>query len=443
MRRFKIFYTHDPQKFAQKLLYWSGRFQKVCILNSNDYRKRLPFSHSYHCHDLIAGIGGIEKSTITGKEMLNSLDDCISGSGEWWFGHLGYDLKNEIENLSSTHPDKIKFPSLHFFKPRYIFIIKENQIKIGWLDKYDDHKHINKIKKEIECLLLPGSVQVNPGQIKGVISKAYYKKSVEQIKDHIQRGDIYEVNFCQEFYSGNATIDPAGVWLKLLKESPTPFSCYYKLEDKYLLCASPERFMRKTGKTIISQPIKGTAARGKTEEQDRKRMMSLSMDPKERAENIMITDLVRNDLSKIAARSSVKVNELCGIYPFPGVFQMQSDITAELESSVPLSRIIRAMFPMGSMTGAPKVRAMQIIEQYERSNRGLYSGSVGYITPEMDFDFNVVIRSIQYNHENSVLSFMAGGAITSLSLPENEYQECLLKAGSIMKILGYEAVWNH
>lgn len=443
MRRFTTSYTDYPKKFAQKLLYWSGRFQEVCILDSNDYRNIFSFPHARHCYDIIAGIGSLEGSIITGNGMLNSIDRYIAGSGDWWFGHLGYDLKNAIEDLSSAHPDRIKFPSLHFFIPRYVFILKENQIKIGWLDKYDDNKQIEKIRKEIEGLRLPGSVHINPGRIKEVIPKAEYIKSVEGIKDHIHRGDIYEVNFCKEFYSSDASIDPAGTWLKLIKESPTPFSCYYKLNDKYLLCASPERFMKKSGKTITSQPIKGTAARGKTEEQDRKARMSLAVDPKERAENIMITDLVRNDLSRIAAGSSVKVNELCRIYPFPALFQMQSDITAELEPSVLFSGIIKAMFPMGSMTGAPKVRAMQIIEQYERSGRGLYSGTVGYITPDMDFDFNVVIRSIQYNHENSVLSFMVGGAITNLSIPENEYRECHLKAKSIMKILGYESALNY
>jgi para-aminobenzoate synthetase component I len=274
------------------------------------------------------------------------------------------------------------------------------------------------------------------GQIRSVISKKQYLQTVKSIKKHIQQGDIYEVNFCQEFYSRGAKIDPFTTWLRLLKISPTPFSCFYRFNDRFLLCASPERFIKKSGNTIISQPIKGTSARGKTKKEDSKLMEQLAGDPKERAENIMITDLVRNDLSKIATRSSVRVDELCKIYPFPGVFQMQSLVTAELPAGISFQEIIKATFPMGSMTGAPKVRAMEIIEQYERSCRGLYSGAVGYISPEMDLDFNVVIRSIQYNQTDSYLSFMVGGAITSLSVPEKEYRECLLKAGAILRILG-------
>jgi para-aminobenzoate synthetase component 1 len=205
--------------------------------------------------------------------------------------------------------------------------------------------------------------------------------------------------------------------------------------EQFLLSASPERFIKKVGKKIISQPIKGTARRGANEEEDKQIKHHLFNDPKERAENIMIVDLVRNDLSRTADKGSVIVEELCGIYTFPQVHQMISTVVSELREDVHFIEAIRQCFPMGSMTGAPKVRAMKLIEKYESTKRGLFSGAVGYITPEGDFDFNVVIRSILYNARNHYLSFMVGGAITMQAEAEKEYEECMLKAKAIMRVL--------
>jgi len=246
---------------------------------------------------------------------------------------------------------------------------------------------------------------------------------------------IYEVNFCQEFYAENIEIDPLTIYLKLNEISPTPFSCFVKFKDKYLLSASPERFIKKEDNTIISQPIKGTAKRGKTKDEDDELKRSLQNDEKERNENVMIVDLVRNDLSKIALRNTVHVEELFGIQTFPQVHQMVSTITAELDKKNDFQEIINALFPMGSMTGAPKVSAMKLIEKYEKTKRGLYSGTVGYIDSNGNFDFNVVIRSILYNQKDNYLSFMVGGAITSMSDPYKEYEECLLKAKAMFQVL--------
>jgi para-aminobenzoate synthetase component 1 len=265
-------------------------------------------------------------------------------------------------------------------------------------------------------------------------SKPEYMNAVQKLKQHIQRGDIYEINFCQEFYSHSA-INPVSVYLKLREISPTPFSCYYKLHDKYLISASPERFLKKTGSKIISQPIKGTQRRSTNKIKDEKLKTELLNDPKERAENVMIVDLVRNDLSRTAKKGTVKVEELFGIYTFKQVHQMISTISAEISENTNVVDVIKKAFPMGSMTGAPKIRAMELIDHYEKSIRGLYSGSVGFITPEKDFDFNVVIRSILYNESKKYVSFTVGGAITSLSVPEKEYEECLVKAKAIMEVL--------
>ncbi|PID89409.1 MAG: hypothetical protein CSB01_02115 [Bacteroidia bacterium] len=251
----------------------------------------------------------------------------------------------------------------------------------------------------------------------------------------MRRGDIYEINFCQEFFAEQVCINPEQLYNHLKKVSPTPYGCFYKTRNHYLLSASPERFIKKKGTKLISQPIKGTAKRGANKEEDDTIKHHLFTDAKERAENIMIVDLVRNDLSHTATKGSVKVEELCGIYSFPQVHQMISTVVANLRNDIHFVEAIKQCFPMGSMTGAPKIRAMKLIEQYESTKRGLYSGAVGYITPQGDFDFNVVIRSILYNATNKYLSFMVGGAITMQSNPEKEYEECLLKAKAIRKTL--------
>jgi para-aminobenzoate synthetase component 1 len=243
------------------------------------------------------------------------------------------------------------------------------------------------------------------------------------------------MNFCQEFFVENLEINPLETYSKLIEISPTPFSVFYKNENKYLISASPERFLKKIGTKIISQPIKGTIKRGENAEIDLQLRTQLECDEKERSENIMIVDLVRNDLSKTAKQASVKVEELCGIYSFKQVHQMISTISSEIDQETHFVDVIKSMFPMGSMTGAPKIEAMKLIEKFEKTKRGLYSGAVGYINPQGDFDFNVVIRSILYNLDKKYLSFSVGSAITAKSIAESEYDECLLKTEAIKKVL--------
>lgn len=248
-------------------------------------------------------------------------------------------------------------------------------------------------------------------------------------------GDIYEANFCQEFYAENAVINPLERYLKLNAISSPPFAVFLKLTDLYLLSASPERFIRKQDNKIISQPIKGTARRATDKDVDRKLAQALESDPKERSENIMITDLVRNDLSRTATHNSVQVEELCKLHTFKQVHQLITTVTSEVSERTSFVDVLKTTFPMGSMTGAPKESAMNIIEQLEETKRGLYSGTVGYITPNGDADFNVVIRSILYNSSNNYLSFSVGSAITIKSIPEKEFEECLLKAKAMLEVL--------
>jgi para-aminobenzoate synthetase component 1 len=262
--------------------------------------------------------------------------------------------------------------------------------------------------------------------------RAEYESSVGSIKEHIQQGDIYEMNFCLEHGFEQTIIEPVRLFEELKKASPAPFSVLVKDGSRALIGASPERFMMKSGTRLFSQPMKGTNRRMKDNEPQ---MALLRSDPKEVAENVMITDLVRNDLSRSAKKGSVRVDELCGVYEFEHVNTMISTVSAELRPDVhPLDALLNA-FPMGSMTGAPKIRAMELIDRYEGFSRGLYSGAVGYFTPDLDFDFNVGIRSILYNEEKQVVTFPTGSAITINSDPEKEYDECMLKAEAMRKVL--------
>lgn len=394
--------------FQQQLLHYFSDVKNVVFLNSNH-----PSTKSF-----IA---------------ISDNNECDENS--WQFGFISYDYKNQIEKLSSNHPDGIQFPEKHFFTPQLLFVLEGENSQLHYSKEHYSSNEINTILNNITTYKLADDEAKQPITVKSRITKADYLAKVSALKNHIQLGDIYEVNFCQEFYAEDVAINPIDYYFLLNKKSPTPFSCFVKQDDKYLLCASPERFIQKTGNDIISQPIKGTIKRGENQQEDEQLKQILSQDQKERSENVMIVDLVRNDLSKIAQKDSVKVDELCGIYTFPQVHQMISTVRAELKENTSFEEIINALFPMGSMTGAPKISAMQLIEKYEATKRGIYSGTVGYITPEKNVDFNVVIRSITYNQENNYLSFMVGGAITNLSVPEKEYEECLLKAKAMVEVL--------
>lgn len=378
----------------------------------------------------------VDSDFILAVGVMSSQDKIIPSSS-FHFGHIAYDYKNQIENLSSKNFDGVKFPDSHFFQPRYVLKSSGENMEVNYHNEFEDEKSVKKIAKKIfNSKHIEVKKNYTPIKIKSRFSKNEYIETVKKIKAHIQRGDIYEINFCMEFYAEDTEIDPAEVFYKLNQISCAPFSCFYKLDDKYLMCASPERFIKKEGNKLISQPIKGTARRGKTVEEDEAIKHQLLHDKKELSENVMIVDLVRNDVSRIAKKGTVNVDELFGIYTFKQVHQMISTVSCELQRGISFEEIIKSTFPMGSMTGAPKIKAMELIEKYECTKRGLFSGSVGYITPEGDFDFNVVIRSILYNSTKKYLSFHAGSAITFNSDPEKEYEECMLKAKAMFEVLG-------
>lgn len=416
-------FIQDVKAFKRKALYWASSFSTACVFDGNG------FADVYSKFDVLIAADAADKPEWVADTSFISLKSFKQKHpNKWLLGFLSYDLKNETEKLSSENPDQLYFPDLYFFVPKHVILLKGHLAHII----SDQAEGIFEL---IEQTVLPASTQKTKVQIQARISKESYLKKVRQIKQHIIRGDIYETNLCQEFYAENTNIDPTFVFDQLNSISPTPFACYFKAGNKYILSASPERFLAKRNSKLISQPIKGTAARASSATEDKHQKNTLKNSIKEKAENVMIVDLVRNDLTKSAIAGTVKVEELFGIYSFSQVHQMISTITAELDSNVDVADVIKNAFPAGSMTGAPKIRAMELMEQFEGSKRSIYSGSVGYFSPDNDFDFNVVIRSILYNAENKYLSFQVGSAITFQSDQAAEYEECLLKASAIMTVL--------
>ena len=413
--------------FKQQLLFWGQQFREIIFMDSNEYPQQ------YSSYDCILAVDAFTSIKTDDHNAFEDLKQYQQITKDWLFGYLSFDLKNDVEHLKSSNFDGLGFPDLFFFQPKKIFLLKGNELEIQYLNMCDDE-----IEEDLEEINIQSSifnVQDSHIKIQQRISKENYLDKASKILEHIHQGDIYEVNFCMEFFAENAIINPLEKFVKLNAISQPPFAIYFKNNKHFLLSASPERYLRKEAEVLISQPIKGTIKRFLDTIEDEKSRNQLALDPKERAENIMITDLVRNDLSRTAQKGSVKVAELCSIYSFMQVHQMISTVTSKLDNQYSAVEAIKTTFPMGSMTGAPKISALKIIEELEATKRGLYSGAVGYFTPNCDFDFNVVIRSILYNEEKKYVSFSVGSAITAQSLPEKEYEECLLKAKAMLEVL--------
>ncbi len=427
-------YTLDnPKAFKNKLLHWAQQFEEVILLDSNEYTQQ------YSSYDVVLALDALTSIKTDYHNAFDKLKEYQEQTADWIFGYLSYDLKNDTEQLESKNSDGLDFPDLYFFQPKKLFLIKEDQLEVHYLRMVDDEmiEDFELIHTFPETIDFSKNEESPCGKVKISlrITKDVYKEKVNKMLAHIHRGDIYEANFCQEFFAKNSCIDPLHTYQHLNAISQPPFATFLRINDQYLLSASPERYLRKEGNKILSQPIKGTSKRSENTEEDEKLIENLKMDPKERSENVMIVDLVRNDLSKTAIKGSVEVKELCEVYSFKQVHQMISTVVSEINPDTSPVDVIKTTFPMGSMTGAPKISAMQIIENLEESKRGLYSGAVGYFTPDGDFDFNVVIRSILYNALKNYISYTVGGAITAKSDPDKEYEECLLKAKAMREVL--------
>lgn len=422
MERFnKVFTVDDIEVFKRKIIHISTHFENSIILNSN---------YSSTDYDLIFAYG-LHSFLSSNKNSLKKLDDYVSQCNDWLFGFFSYDLKNEIEPLKSQNLVCHDIPNIYFFQPQVIITIKKNIVDLKYVAGINPVDELNKIlnfKYSFENQSVKNNLELR-------FKKSDYVKSINNIKEHIRIGDIYELNFCMDYYSNDIIIDPVNSYISLNSLTESPMSALIKLKSFHLLSSSPERFIKKKNNRIKTQPIKGTARRDKDINNDLKNINYLNNNSKELSENHMIVDLVRNDLSRIAKKGTVTVKELSALYSFKNVHQLISTVEAEISNSTKISKILESTFPMGSMTGAPKIRSMELIEKFEKTQRGIYSGAVGYISPKKDFDFNVVIRSIIYDSQMNKLNINVGSAITFASNPDQEFNECKLKAEAMISSL--------
>lgn len=419
----KAIFEVNIEGFERKALAWAEQFEQCCYLQSNGYKDAFSAIDSILAVDSIATFES-SQNTFESLEIFKT-----KHPQQWMFGFFGYDLKNEIEELHTPFPNPLKFPDCYFFIPKVLIKFCGTSIHIEADDPKAVFDQINNFSEEAK------EENTATPNIRTRMTKEEYFTAFDHMIRHIRRGDIYEVNLCQEFYAENAVINPLAVYQKLNRVSPTPFSTFFKLSDRYILSASPERFLAKRDNMLISQPIKGTAPRGNTHEEDENIINELKSNPKEIAENVMIVDLVRNDMTRSAQPGTVAAERRLEVHTFKQVHQLISTVTCTKSKEISDIQAIKNIFPPGSMTGAPKVSAMRLCDTYEHSRRGVYSGTVGYFSPEGDFDFNVVIRTILYNQREKYLSFHTGGAITIDAEAEKEYNECLLKASAILKTL--------
>ena len=423
-RTIKIFELENTELFFQKCILWSKQFTEVVALDSNDHSIPYNSLNKIIACDAITSIQTNDYIQI--KEYQSHLRD-------WCFGFITYDVKNEIFNITSNNPTSLNFPEIVFFQPKRIITIKDNTVEFSYLIMCDDE--ISTDFQEINDSILELSFAAEPINLVGRVSEERYTNNFNKAIDYIKRGDTYELNYCIEFYNENAKLKPEVFYNHLNQTTKSSFSAFVSWQGLYAMCASPERYIKKIKDKLVSQPIKGTAKRGKTKEEDLKIINDLKNNPKERAENVMIVDLVRNDLSTIATKNSVQVEELCEIYSFSHVHQMISTISCHVDQTLSPIDILYQTFPMGSMTGVPKKRTLEIIDEIEDHKRELYSGTIGYISPNQEFDFNVVIRTLLYNSNNNYASLSVGSAVTFKANAEDEYNECLLKSMAIRNLL--------
>lgn len=415
------FAEQDLDLIKRKMLHWGNQSNIFLFLDSN----RHPHLEArYEC--LCA------KQAVVFFEDAATQNDWWQKHQDWLFGHISYDYKNTLEQLRSEKPLRFRFPEFRFFCPETVCYIKREESAL----------YIETFLPDVEAVYadilrqpaIAGAPMQKPFRFQKRIKEEDYLGIIQQLRAHIRAGDCYEINFCNEAFCEQAMIDPLNSFLRLNDLSRAPFSAFYRLNDQYLLCASPERYLQKNAETITAQPIKGTRRRSMDKREDTRLRNELNSSVKDRAENVMIVDLMRNDLARFCLPGSVNVTELYGIYSFAQVHQMISTIRGTTRKDIPLMAPLRHSFPMGSMTGAPKVMVMKLIEQYEQARRELFSGTVGYISPSGDFDFNVVIRSLFYNSETGYLSYQTGGAITFDSNPQDEWEETLVKAAAMERV---------
>lgn len=404
----------DPDALSKRVMELGVEMPNFALYTSNQYKT------SISRYELLFSWGAGE---LYGAEKLKSLSQ---DSNEWLFGYLGYDLRLSFEDVAHENLTIGNWPESCFFKADIVGTLDSKGVLELQGPNQEILEHLE-ARLRVVAKASNGSAKLD---FQPVESKLDYVRNVGQLKRHIQLGDLYEVNYCTAFKAEIGEIDRCALWQKTVERTRAPFTAFLKLGDLEVFSNSPERYLFREGQRLYSQPIKGTNRRLKNGNSSQKQALLDS--EKERAENVMIVDLVRNDLSRVAQKGSVCVDELFGVYTFKNVNQMISTVSCWLREDVSFWDILKATFPMGSMTGAPKVSAMNLADQYEVTGRGVYSGAIGYIMPSGDFDFNVVIRSIVLDHQSKQASCHVGSAITILSDPEQEFLECMLKAESLL-----------
>lgn len=352
-------------------------------------------------------------------------------------GYFGYDLARRLEKLPVLAEDAEHIPEMavgiyewallvdHRKRCSYLLGLRDSErVQAQWQDLLALFSAPPKLEHTLPFKVL-GDVQVN-------MTAAQYAEAFAKIKRYLQRGDCYQINLAQRF-AAPCSGDPWTAYTALRKINAAPFGCYLNFMDVQVLSSSPERFLQVTGSLVVTKPIKGTRPRKADPEEDRQQIAALAASEKDRAENVMIVDLLRNDISKNCRKGSVRVPKLFDVESYATVHHLVSTVSGELDAGQHALDLLRSCFPGGSITGAPKIRAMEIIEELEPQRRGVYCGAIGYIGFDGNMDTNIAIRTLVYSEHN--MRFWAGGGIVNDSVLEEEYQECFDKAAALLQLL--------
>ena len=350
---------------------------------------------------------------------------------QWLFGHILFDEPLDPAYAAYAHEEDGRgYGRTNFFTPDVVVGMRPGSESIAVFAHSPAETWEEIIATTVSPLAPLPSISFRPE-----MNREAYIQTVEALREHIAAGDCYEINLCNKRVAVEPVqLNPLSAYRRHRAASPSPFSALAKQDGVYTICASPERFLCGWESRLISQPMKGTIRRGRSKADDEDMIAALHSSAKERAENVMIVDLVRSDLARYCEPGSVTVEELFGIQTFPAVHQMVSTVSGRLRAESGWQDAVRAAFPMGSMTGAPKEMVMRLIRRYEQAPRGRFSGSIGYVTPDGDFDFNVVIRSLFYDERDGSLWYSTGGAITWASDAVAEWEETVLKGSAIEKL---------
>ncbi len=392
-----------------------------------------PFD-SYIGNDLDAFQKKLDEYKVSNINNLSKEHLFTSGA----VGYFSYDLKNKIEKLPQTAKNDISIPLINFHFYDGIIIIDNDTNKVyikafGINDNADNI--VNKIADRFTENIEINTRNYQVGEISSNMTKSEYVNKIEAVKSYIKTGDVYQINLTQRF-SCSFDGESIALYKNLRNINPSPFGAYLKYDDFTVVSSSPERFIKRIGDKLLTSPIKGTRKRGSNKVEDELLKKDLINSEKDRSELLMIVDLERNDFGRIAKVGSVKVTDLFRIEEHPSVYHLVSDIEATLDSKINVAEILKATFPGGSITGAPKIRAMEIIDELEPTTRNLYTGSIGWIDFNGDMDLNIVIRTILIKDNKAY--FNAGGGIVWDSSAEEEYEESLLKARALVKALKNE-----